>query len=95
MSDSIKKYEELNVEYEVVKPYIQNDTSGNSIEDSIVKSVINKFKSRSEVGIKKYGVTLDRKDLKVTDWIEHSIQEQMDNILYLTKLKKELNERGL
>lgn len=95
MSDSRKKYEDMEVEYEVVKPFIQNDTSGNKVTDSIVESVINKFKSRSDVGIKKYGVTLDRSDLKVTDWIEHSIQEQMDNILYLTKLKKELHERGL
>ena len=32
--------------------------------DSIVESVLDKFKERSEEGIKKYGVTLDRKDLK-------------------------------
>ena len=34
------------------------------IKDSIVESVINQFKQRSEAGIKKYNTTLDRTDLK-------------------------------
>lgn len=55
--------------------------------DTIVEAVINKFKERSEVGIKKYGVTLDRKDLSVLDWIKHAQDEAMDFILYLEKLK--------
>jgi len=29
------------------------------VKDSVVQSVINKFKQRSEVGIKKYNTTLD------------------------------------
>jgi hypothetical protein len=32
-------------------------------KDSIVESVVRKFQDRSAVGIKKYGVTLDRTDL--------------------------------
>ena len=60
-----------------------------SVEDSIVNSVINQFKERSEVGIKKYGTTLDRNDLSFLDWIEHAQQEAMDFILYLEKLKQE------
>jgi hypothetical protein len=35
---------------------------------------------------------MDRDDLSVTEWIDHAIEEQMDNILYLTKLKKELSK---
>lgn len=61
-------------------------------EDSIVEDVRQKFLTRSQLGIQKYQTTLDRKDLSVTDWIEHAIQESMDLTLYLTKLKKELNE---
>ena len=57
--------------------------------DSIVDAVIKKFQERSEVGIKKYGVTLDREDLSVLDWIQHAQEEHMDAILYLEKLKKE------
>jgi dUTPase len=32
--------------------------------DSVVNSIISKFIIRSDVGIKKYGVTLDREDLE-------------------------------
>jgi len=57
--------------------------------DSIVESVINQFKQRSEVGINKYGVTLDRTDLSTLEWIEHAKQEAMDFVLYLEKLKSQ------
>jgi hypothetical protein len=62
----------------------------NTVEqkDSIVESVIRKFQERSAVGIKKYGVTLDRTDLGVADWIQHAQEELMDAILYLEKLKQ-------
>jgi len=56
-------------------------------EDKIVESVVNSFLQRSEVGIKKYGTTLNRNDLKPLEWIEHAQQEAMDMILYLEKLK--------
>lgn len=56
--------------------------------DSVVNSVIHKFINRSEIGLKKYGVTLDREDLHITDWITHAQEEHMDAILYLEKLKK-------
>ena len=57
-------------------------------EDTIVNSVIKKFKERSDLGKKKYGVTLDRTDLATLDWINHAQEELMDGILYLEKLKK-------
>ena len=59
-------------------------------DDTIVNSVILKFLQRSELGKKKYGVTLDRTDLQPLDWIQHAQEELMDGILYLEKLKKEL-----
>lgn len=58
-------------------------------KDSIVESVVAKFLQRSAVGIKKYGVTLDRTDLGVADWIQHAQEELMDAILYLEKLKQQ------
>jgi hypothetical protein len=57
--------------------------------DSIVDSVIKKFKDRSDVGIKKYGTTLDRKDINFDGWAEHLQQELMDGILYLERLRKD------
>jgi hypothetical protein len=56
--------------------------------DSIVTSVIEKFKQRSEFGQQKYGTNLDRTDLKFLDWVTHMQEELMDAILYLEKMKK-------
>lgn len=67
-------------------------TKQKETKDSIVESVINQFKQRSEVGVKKYGVTLDRTDLTRLEWIEHAKQEAMDFVLYLERLKKELEK---
>lgn len=66
------------------------ENSENYTKDSIVNSVINKFIERSNFGYLKYGVTLDRDDLSVRDWIQHAQEEHMDAILYLEKLKKTL-----
>jgi hypothetical protein len=60
--------------------------------DSVVAAVIKKFIERSELGKKKYGLTLDRTDLKMLDWITHAQEELMDGILYLEKLKKTAEE---
>ncbi len=56
--------------------------------DSVVLSVIEKFKQRSEFGQRKYGTNLDRTDLSFLDWATHMQEELMDAILYLEKLKK-------
>lgn len=61
-------------------------------EDSIVNKVVESFKERSNVGFKKYGVTLDRKDLSPLEWINHLQQELQDAILYAEKLKEDLPE---
>lgn len=63
-------------------------------KDLIVESVVNQFKERSEVGIKKYNTTLDRTDLSTLDWINHAQQEAMDFVLYLERLKKEYENNG-
>ena len=59
-------------------------------KDSIVESVIERFRDRSEVGIKKYNTTLDRNDLSALEWLQHLQEEIMDACLYIEKLKKEL-----
>jgi hypothetical protein len=62
------------------------------LEDKIVESVVNSFLTRSAVGIKKYGTTLNRTDLSSLDWINHAQEEAMDLILYLEKIKVELSK---
>ncbi len=61
------------------------------MKDTIVESVIEQFKQRSEVGIKKYGVTLNRDDLTMLEWLKHLQEELMDATLYIEKLKSKLN----
>lgn len=63
------------------------------MKDSIVESVINQFSKRSSVGIKKYGVTLDRTDLNTLEWLKHLQEELMDATLYIEKLKQELTNK--
>ncbi len=54
-------------------------------KDKIVQQVIEKFNQRSEVGIKKYGTTLEHNDKD--DYFTHLQEELMDAILYIEKLK--------
>ena len=61
-------------------------------QDSVVNSVIAQFAKRSNVGVEKYGTTLDRTDLTMLDWIQHAQEELMDGILYLEKIKKTMLE---
>jgi len=55
--------------------------------DQILEEVIYRMRERSEVGIKKYGTTLDREDLSHLDWLNHLQEELMDAINYIQKLK--------
>jgi|10_taG_2_1085330.scaffolds.fasta_scaffold06561_6 hypothetical protein len=59
-------------------------------EDSIVKSVKDKYQKRSDVGILKYGKTLDRDDLTKEEWLNHLQEELMDATLYIEKLLKKI-----
>lgn len=54
--------------------------------DSIIEGVIAKIKQRSERGLSKYGVGLDRTDLTVQEWLQHAQDELLDGANYLEKL---------
>jgi hypothetical protein len=56
--------------------------------DPVVERVVDKFKQRSGVGYKKYGVTLDEDPSKMIDWLNHLQEELMDAVLYLQKAKE-------
>jgi hypothetical protein len=60
--------------------------------DSIVQTIIERFVERAKFGEKKYGTNLDRKDLSLEDWLEHSIQEKLDDILYMQRALKEIQD---
>ena len=54
-------------------------------EDVIVESIRKQFLNRSEVGIKKYGTTLEENNND--DFLQHLKEELMDAILYIEKLQ--------
>ena len=56
--------------------------------DPVVERVVNKFVSRSDVGYKKYGVTLEDDHSDMFEWLNHLQEELMDAVLYLQKAKE-------
>ena len=52
----------------------------------IEEQVIAKIRSRAEVGLNKYGVTLERGDLSIKEWLIHAQEEAMDLSGYLEKV---------
>jgi len=54
------------------------------MSDRIVDQVINKYNTRSQVGINKYGTTLENNNKD--NYLLHAQEEAMDLSLYLEKL---------
>jgi hypothetical protein len=54
--------------------------------DPIVEAVRAKLLYRSQVGLTKYGVGLDREDLSTLDWLIHLQEELLDASCYLQRL---------
>ena len=69
--------------------YVDEQTGISYVKDTIVDSVVEQYKGRSKVGIDKYGVTMDRTDLNLLEWLQHLQEELMDATLYIEKLKNE------
>ena len=64
-------------------------------QDPILLKVLSKYYERSQLGIQKYGRTLDRDDLSFLDWLTHLQEELMDATLYIEKLKKEAQKKSI
>ena len=56
--------------------------------DPVVERVVDKFVGRSDVGYKKYGVTLEEDPSEILEWLNHLQEELMDAVLYLQKAKE-------
>jgi hypothetical protein len=53
---------------------------------TIVDAVKEDLDRRAALGLKKYGVSLERTDLTETDWIQHAYEEALDLSCYLRRL---------
>ena len=58
------------------------------LRDPVVRRVVDKFVSRSDVGFAKYGVTLEQDSSNMFQWLNHLQEELMDAVLYLQKAKE-------
>jgi hypothetical protein len=54
---------------------------------SIEEKVIDKIRQRAEVGLAKYGVTMEREDLTRVEWLTHLQEELLDGAVYIERLK--------
>jgi hypothetical protein len=62
---------------------------------STTESIVDMIRSRSDFGMEKYGVSMDRTDLTTEEWIQHAMEEMLDGAQYLYRIKQELAKRTL
>lgn len=61
------------------------------MSDPVVERVREILLKRSEVGISKYGVSLARDDLDLRAWLNHALEECLDQANYLMRAIMELD----
>ena len=57
-------------------------------------TVCAKILHRAEVGKNKYGVTMERTDLELVEWMRHLQEELLDATIYLQRLISDLDPEG-
>ena len=62
------------------------------MRDQVIKQVINKIQSRSDVGFKKYGITLADDNQPLDVWLQHLQEELMDAVNYIEKARMVLRD---
>lgn len=48
------------------------------------------IRKRHKLGLKKYKVTVDRTDLTAEQWLQHSIEERIDDLQYMMRANVEI-----
>ncbi len=61
-----------------------------AVSDANVEAVVARMRERAGKGLLKYGVTTERADLSLVDWLTHLQEELMDACVYIERAKKEL-----
>ena len=77
------------------KGFVRDDYNG-EFRDPVVKRVVDKFKTRSDEGYKKYGTTLhEERTTKMKGLMKYLIdiqEELMDAVLYIQTAQEELKD---
>ena len=63
------------------------------VEDNNVNELCLEYMKRANHGFKKYGVTTERTDLDLMEWIQQLKEELMDATVYIQRIQKELKEK--
>ena len=58
------------------------------IEDEVCEEI----QARAKRGLNKYGVTMEREDLDIHEWLQHLLEELLDAAVYVKRLQKEYAE---
>lgn len=58
------------------------------IEDEVCEEI----QERAAKGLTKYGVSMERGDLGVHEWLQHLLEELLDAAVYVKRLQKEYAE---
>ena len=78
------------------KGFVVMDNDERVFRDPVVKRVVDKFRTRSDEGFRKYGTTLDEeRTTKMKGLMKYLIdiqEELMDAILYIQTAQEELKE---
>lgn len=60
--------------------------------DANVEDVRAMLLQRSEVGLRKYGVTTEGANLTLRQWLQHALEEALDKAVYLRAAIRKLDE---
>ena len=70
----------------IVRPFVLT-------KDPLVQVILERFAKRSENSIKKYGKTMLQATKSIAQWIDDAQEESWDKIVYLEKIKIELQKK--
>lgn len=56
----------------------------------VTQGLVDRLHQRDAVGLAKYGVSLDRRDLSIEDWLDHQTEELLDGAGYAQAAKREI-----
>lgn len=56
----------------------------------ITQGLVERLLQRDATGLRKYGVTLDRPDLTIEQWLDHQTEELLDGAGYAQSAKREI-----
>ena len=70
----------------IIRPFVLT-------KDPLVQKILERFAKRSDDGIKKYGKTMLQATKSIGEWIDDAQEESWDKIVYLEKIKIELQKK--